>query len=183
MIGMHGRYTTHASHMRGEQPTDVDFLICYRDTLFCRGHRIQSKTGTLIALAAQKLGEGPASDLLSSALRIAVHQTLSLRTGAQGWERGRVGGELLYSGDNASAAANAIRSLKASSLNQVIADQLATMRRTPPPTVNEFMQRFSAAHPGQAPRGLIGPLVREGGFWSTRRGAPLPVGRVSTRRP
>jgi twitching motility protein PilT len=94
------------------------------------------------ALAAQQLGQDPASDLLSSALKIAIHQTLTLDTHGTGWQRGRIGGEVIWSGDNTSPVAQAIREGKASSLNQSVAAQAAFCRKLPRPSVEEFIKRF-----------------------------------------
>jgi Tfp pilus assembly pilus retraction ATPase PilT len=97
----------------------------------------------LSALAAQKLGDVPARDLLASALKVAVHQTLSISNEGDGWSRGVVGGELIWSGHNASPLASAIRTGQFISINQVVADQTAFMRRTPKPSMVELMRNLN----------------------------------------
>jgi twitching motility protein PilT len=63
----------------------------------------------VLAMAERGLGDKSARDLLSSGLRIVVHQRLVLQQNGDGWSRGQVTGQVLYSRGNDSPVANAIR--------------------------------------------------------------------------
>lgn len=107
-------------------------------------NNIPTAIGRLRAYAAQALGDEAATDLIASTLRIAVHQTLTLRQDELGWKSGRVGGNMVWSEDNTSTLAQAVLSRKAQSLNGVIAEQDTLMRRTPKPMMSEFLSRFGS---------------------------------------
>lgn len=88
--------------------------------------------GRLAALAEPVMGVSSARDLLSSALRLVVHQQLHLNFKAKGWGRGRITGEILYSGSSGSGVANTIREGKCSSgLAQPLSSQNIQLNKTP----------------------------------------------------
>jgi len=102
---------------------------------------ITTALSRLAAMAARRMGDETARDMLASALRLVVHQTLTLReNGATGWQRGVIGGELIWSGANFSATANSIRSGNFTSLNQTISQQQAVMGRTNRPTLPQLLK-------------------------------------------
>jgi len=76
----------------------------------------------LISLADRKL-DGQAGELLASALRLVVHQQLSLASDVTGWKRGVITGRLLFSDGEGHPVANAIRSRNFNSLAQPMSMQ------------------------------------------------------------
>lgn len=90
---------------------------------------IKKAVQRIAALAAQKMGEDLARDVLASALRIAVHQDLRLLPGVSGWKRGKLFGDVLYSrGDTHAVAAN-IREGKYPHLEQQIVQQRTALSK------------------------------------------------------
>jgi len=108
---------------------------------------IPSALGRLCGLAEAAMDTNTARDLLSSALRIAIHQHLSLNMKESGWNRGRIDGQLLYSGGSSSAAANAIREGKmASGLNQPIDQQRIIINQFGRLPGNELIKKLDPAN-------------------------------------
>ncbi len=108
---------------------------------------IPAALGRVAGLAEAAMDSGTARDLLSSALRIVVHQHLSLNMSRSGWDRGRIEGELLYSGGSSSATANAIRDGKiASGLNQPIDQQRILINQFGRLPANELIKRLDPAN-------------------------------------
>lgn len=108
---------------------------------------IPAALGRVCGLAEAAMDANTARDLLSSALRVAVHQHLSLNPRETGWKRGRIDGEILYSGGSSSAVANPIREGKfASGLNQSIDHQrllIAQFGRLP---ASEIIKKLDPAN-------------------------------------
>jgi Tfp pilus assembly pilus retraction ATPase PilT len=87
--------------------------------------------GRLYALAAAAMDHGAARDLLASTVRIVVHQELFIDRLEKGWKRGRLGGQMVYSGGSSSALANVIKDGKiATGLNQIASTQGVLLEQT-----------------------------------------------------
>jgi hypothetical protein len=85
-------------------------------------------------------------DLFASSLRLAVHQTLSLSLDGKGWQRGRIGGELLYSSGPGSAVANAIREGNTSAgLQQVLSTQTSILRNKSSLAINQLLHELDSS--------------------------------------
>lgn len=86
----------------------------------------QSTTNTvfrLITLASRILGEKIAADMVASALRLVVYQTLTLIPQPIGWKRGSLDAELLFNPGADSQVAKHIRDLNISQLADPIEKQ------------------------------------------------------------
>ena len=91
-------------------------------------NEIQTAMSRLCAFATESLGDVAARDLLASALRICIHQTLRLDRAASGWQRGVIGGEIMVSDGRVAPAVPAIREGNFKALAQVIDRQEKLMR-------------------------------------------------------
>jgi len=104
---------------------------------------VATAVGRLYALAAAAMDPGAAKDLLSSAVRIVVHQELEIDHKEAGWRKGRLKGDLVYSGGSSSALANVIKEGKiASGMNQIVSTQATLVRQTRRGSMAELLHRL-----------------------------------------
>jgi len=81
---------------------------------------VHSAIARFLAMAETVMGPKTARDLLASSFRVGIHQTLTLDPEEEGWRRGKIGGEMLFSKDETSQVAAAIRAEGAESLVEPI---------------------------------------------------------------
>lgn len=84
-----------------------------------------------LALAAEKLTDRSARDLMAATLRLCVHQKLKLHEGVTGWERGELTGEFLAISGVGSKAGAAIRDSDNSKINAQMDDQRNALAKIP----------------------------------------------------
>jgi len=87
------------------------------------GGSIQNAIMRLCSMAAEKIGESQARELLSATLRLCLYQRLKLRAEGNLWDRGEVSGKLLWVPGMDSQAAKAIRGGEAAAINAVVDGQ------------------------------------------------------------
>ena len=82
----------------------------------------------VVTLAAQALGsEKAARELVAANLRLVVQQRLVLDPHGKGWKRGTYTGNILFSPDATSTAAQVIRAEPISALNETVSKQNKTL--------------------------------------------------------
>ncbi|OJY94459.1 MAG: hypothetical protein BGP25_05565 [Lysobacterales bacterium 63-13] len=107
---------------------------------------INTACSRIASLASGAMPELMARELLASGLVYAIHQTLTFDVEAEGWKRGKIGGDFLASFDNASPVATMIRDGLFKSLPGAVEAQRAILKNAA--NVGDFIKRVG---PGVGP--------------------------------
>ena len=102
---------------------------------------IRGGISRLISMASKTDGPETARDLIASALRMVVTQSLEIDDSKTGWARGSISGQLLFSKGEESAIATMIRDGNIKALSQPIDDQKNVIASQPDIDVDAFLKR------------------------------------------
>lgn len=84
---------------------------------------IQNAIMRLTSMAAEKIGDFQARELLAATLRLCIYQRLRLRAEGEMWDRGEISGQMLCVPSVDSSVAKAIRSGEIASISKVAEQQ------------------------------------------------------------
>ena len=107
---------------------------------------ITTACSRICSMASGAMPEVMARELFASGLIYAIHQSLTFDPNQTGWKRGKVGGDILASFDNASAVASMIRDGNFKNINSVVENQRAQLRNAT--SVGDFIKRASGPTAG-----------------------------------
>ena len=92
------------------------------------GDSIPTAVKRLVEMAQDEMGS-IAPDMLASSLRMCVHQKLVIDDTKDGWNAGRIDGELMWSAGESSKLANAIKSGNYNSMEEILRVQRLRMEQ------------------------------------------------------
>ena len=107
---------------------------------------INTACSRMASLASGAMPEAMARELLAAGLIYGIHQSLTFDPAQTGWKRGKIGGDLIASFDNASPLASMLRDGNFKGINGVVEQQRAILKNAA--NVGEFIKKASGPTAG-----------------------------------